>query len=381
MGRAKCFCAAWAALILFLLLGGRSAPVLGFAEEELGFVDPGGIYYPPTGNFPEGRISTVHDDLTFALAIAAGFSISDSHTLRIWNQLVDSETLPGAPISYTYGNAGFYEPPNPVLACLGKNHTKRLWPASRFDATAASVTSRFGPYSPFFHFAHLSGSDLQALRDWAWGRRDTLVGYEAFAWGRVTDLTLMQGLQNGGCFITRTAIISMPMPAGSLEAFAIYLHSLGDAYSHADCLAALESATPPVPWGTHTVPALGDDSVYPCDYNPANPKNDDAHGREFGSTYGDAQRTIQAAKAIYAELSARSLLREGGYVPLPLSTTLAVSGTQTTLEGAIAHWATDRNYDDPIYRRQYVASLSEAVQALPRTKIGRLYLPVITRRE
>jgi len=40
---------------------------------------------------------------------------------------------------------------------------------------------------------------------------------EAYAWGRLTDFTLMQAVQNGGCIITRTATISMPVPAGSLE--------------------------------------------------------------------------------------------------------------------------------------------------------------------
>ncbi|RME81202.1 MAG: hypothetical protein D6775_14235 [Caldilineae bacterium] len=298
--------------------------VWGFAEEELGFRDRDGTTYPPTGAFPEGRISTVHDDLTYALAIAAGFTITDSHTLRIWDQLVDSEVLPSTPISYTYGNAGFYDPPNPLVACIGKNHARQIWPTGHFDPATSAVTSRFGPYSPFFHFPHLNGADLNALRAWAWGETDTLVGYEAYAWGRWSDFTLMQAVQNNGCVITRTVTISMPVPAGSLEAFATYLHTLGDAYSHADCLSALAAQTPPAPWGTHTVPALGDPSLYACDYNPTSPQNDDAHGREFGSVYTDTERTIAAARAIYAELSARSLAREGVYVPLALTTTLRV---------------------------------------------------------
>jgi len=123
----------------------------------------------------------------------------------------------------------------------------------------------------------------------------------------------------------------MPVPAGSLEAFATYLHSLGGAYSHADCMDALAAHTPFAPWGTHTVPALGDTSIYACDYNPAHPQNDDAHGREFGGIYTNTQRTIATARAIYTELSARSLSREGVYVPLPLTTPLTVSGAETTL--------------------------------------------------
>lgn len=358
--------------LAFLLLGG-TATVFGFAEEELGFVDRDGTVYPPSGNFPANRISTVHDDLTLALALAGGFSLTDSHTLRIWNQLVDSEVLPGNPISYTYGNAGFYEPPQPEASCPNK----RIWPTNSFDPATAGVTSRFGPYSPFFHYPHLDGADLQALREWGWGQSESLVGYEAYAWGRPLDFTLMQAVQNNGCIITRTVAISMPVAAGSLEAFATYLHSLADAYSHEDCLTALTTAIPPAPWGTHTVLALGDTSIPACDYNPTNPQNDDAHGREFGQVYSDTQRTIAAARAVYAELSARSRWREGLYVPLPLTITLTVSGAETTLDGAIVHFVTDQPYNQPNYRREYATSLAEAVQAEQRQLIRRVYLPLL----
>ncbi|HHH40679.1 MAG TPA: hypothetical protein ENK56_01580, partial [Chloroflexi bacterium] len=91
----------YAVVALGLCLAVGAVSVWGFAEEELGFRDRDGTYYPPTGDFPEGRISTVHDDLTLALAIAAGFTITDSHTLRIWDQLVDSEVLPSTSVSYT----------------------------------------------------------------------------------------------------------------------------------------------------------------------------------------------------------------------------------------------------------------------------------------
>jgi len=252
-------------LSVCLFLTSGTGRVGAFAEEDLGFRDPDGTYYPPSGNFPDERVSTVHDDLTFALAIAAGFTVTDSHTLRIWDQLVDSEVLPGASTSYSYGNAGFYAPPNPLVACVGKNHARQIWPTGEFDSATSAVTSRFGPYSPFFHFPHLDGADLRALREWAWGRTSTLEGYEAYAWGRVTDFTLMQAVQNNGCIITRSVTIQMPVLAGSLKAFATYLHSLGDAYSHADCLEALAAQTPPAPWGTHTVPLLGDASIYACD--------------------------------------------------------------------------------------------------------------------
>ncbi len=359
------------AFVIFLILG--SVTVWGFAEEEVGFRDRDGTYYPPVGDFPNGRISTVHDDLTLALAVAAGFSITDSQTLRIWDQLVDAEMLPSAPMSYTYGNAGFYAPPNPAIACVGKNRARRIWPPEHFDRDTAAVTSRFGPYSPFFHFPHRNGSELRALRDWAWGNTSSLVGYEAYAWGQMTDFTLMQAVEHNGCVITRTVTISMPVPAGSLKAFATYLHTLADAYSHADCMDALGAHTPPAPWGTHTIPALGDESIYACDYNPTHPRDDDAHGREFGSVYTDTWHTIAAARAIYQELTTRSILREGVYVPLPLTTRLTVAGTEMTLDDWLIHFVTEWPYSEPARRREHVDNLLQALRSVPREPIPRTH--------
>ena len=226
-------------LIALLVLDG-AAIIWAFAEEPLGFRDIDNHYYDPASGYPE--ISTVHDDLTFAMALAAGFSTADSHTLRIWNQLVDSEALPSSVVSYTFGNAGFYTPPDDNSLCSPGTHTQKVWPTSGFDASTSSVTSRFGPYSPFFHFPRLDGWEIKSLHDWAWGITSTLSGYEAYAWGQVGVKTAFQAMKPGdGCAITRTAAISMPVQAGSLKAFATYLHSLGDSYSHAACMTALSN--------------------------------------------------------------------------------------------------------------------------------------------
>ncbi|MGC9399239.1 MAG: hypothetical protein ACP5HM_08885 [Anaerolineae bacterium] len=95
--------------------------------------------------------------------------------------------------------------------------------------------------------------------------------------------------------------------------------------------------------------------------------------------YPDTQRTITAARAIYAELSARNLAHEGVYVPLPLTTTLTVSSTETTLDGAIIHFVTAWDYDEPAFRREYVDGLVEALLSQPRTLIERVYLPFVLR--
>jgi hypothetical protein len=235
-----------------------------------------------------GKVSTIHDDLTYALALAAGFDITDSITLQIWNQLVDSEQLgPGAAVSYTNcGGGAFYPTPDPSVVCpSGPNCTHAIWPQwSRMTESSTCVTSRYGPYSPFFHFPHRSGPlqarDIGALHDWAWGITNTLTAYEVYAWRRPLSLTAMQTNYR----YTRTAVITTGMAAGSLEAFATYQHSLADAYSHQDCVAAMDALG--MPWATHTITQFGDPSVPACNYNPLNYSSTDVHGEFF--TYTDS---------------------------------------------------------------------------------------------
>ena len=66
-------------------------------------------------------------------------------------------------------------------------------------------------------------------------------------------------------------------------------------------------------------------------------------------------------------------------MPLPLTTTLTVSGTQTTLDGAIVHFVTAWEYDKPAQRRAYADSLVEALLTLSRASVKRLYLPLALR--
>ncbi|HIC89774.1 MAG TPA: hypothetical protein EYP04_10295 [Anaerolineae bacterium] len=109
------------------------------------------------------------------------------------------------------------------------------------------VTSRFGPYSPFFHFPHNNEHDVGALHDWGWGLTDSLVAYEAYTWGGPAELTVMQA----PCLYTRTAVITTGIQVGSSEAFATYLHSLADYYSHRECIALMDNLR--MPWATHTL--------------------------------------------------------------------------------------------------------------------------------
>jgi hypothetical protein len=358
-------------LVLAALLGLLAGVTLvwAFAEEPLGFRDPNTNV---TYSAPE--ISTIHDDLTYVLALAAGYSITDAKTLQIWDQLVDSEALPGAVVSYTNGGGAFYPAPDPDSICVAKPHANVIWPLNNRMVVSTSVSSRYGPYSPYFHFPHLSGPyanrDIGALHDWAWGITNTLVAYEAYAWGGPLELTVMQA----SCLYTRMAVITTPIQPGSLEAFATYLHSLGDGYSHRDCIAAMDALGKP--WATHTTPAdlaAGID-VPACFYKPNDPTSTDVHGREF-FTYTDSLRTDAAIRAIYGELVARSLQREGLYFPIGLDT--PISGAQTlsdTLSIFVHQW----DYDHPTERRNYADQLAVAVQAR-RQAMNHVYLPVIVR--
>ena len=336
--------------------------VCAFAEEPIHFRDP---YTGQTGEDWE-EISTIHNDLTYALALAAGFSITDSITLQVWNQLVDSEQIgPGDAISYTNCTGGaFYPAPDPDDVCGLKPHSHDIWPmwGSMQDETSC-VTSRFGPYSPFFHFPHHNDRDLGALHDWAWGLTDTLTAYEAYAWGGPAEFTVMQA----SCLYTRTVVITTSIQAGSLEAFATYLHSLADTYSHQECIVLMDSLG--MPWATHTL------AGYPaCNYNPANPQPDDVHGREF-YTHTDSLRTDAAIQHVYSELVARSVQREGQYPPISLNT--PISGSQT-LSDLLYTFVHEWDFEHPTERRSQADRIANAVLA-QRVPIRRIYLPLVVK--
>jgi hypothetical protein len=349
------------AVSVTFILGSTLA--LAFAEEPLLFRDP------YTGELTDEEVSTIHNDLTYALALAAGFSISDSITLQVCNQLVDSEQLgPAEAISYTNCIGSFPDPPDPDIVCQGIPHNHAIWPRwdDMLDADTC-VTSRFGPFSPFFHFPHNTAEELGALHDWAWGITNDLVGYEAYAWGLPADLTVMQAR----CLYTRTAIIDAGIDAGSLEAFGSYLHVLADYYSHRECLAAMDELG--MPWATHTTPPL-DESVPACDYHPRNPTADDVHGREF-YTYTDSLRTDEAVLHVYDELVTRSLQREGEYAPIHLDT--VISGTDT-LRDVLYTFVHQWDFNQAAERRAWLDGLVERILA-SRRLVRQITLPFLVK--
>ncbi|MGD2205564.1 MAG: hypothetical protein PVH17_02185 [Anaerolineae bacterium] len=350
----------WGALAAVLLALCVSAGLVSsFAEEPLPFRDP------YTGQTTDEEVSSVHYDLTYALALAAGFSVSDSITLQLWDQLVDTEQIGlGEAVSYTNCTGGaFYAPPHPAhQGVCDQFYAQVAWPRWHdMKDPDTCVASRFGPYSPFFHFPHDDDQELGALHDWAWGLTDTLVAYEAYAWG---GSTVMQA----ECYYTRTAVITTGIEAGSLEAFATYLHSLADYYSHRECLAAMDDLG--MPWATHTLTGVPE-----CNYNPYSPQPDDVHGREF-YTYTDALRTDVAIRHVYTELSARSEQGEGIHLPLNLEAPL--SGTQT-LSDMLAVFVHGWPFDQPEARRAQADRIAGAVLATRQPLLYHVYLPLIVR--
>ncbi|MDQ1301803.1 MAG: Abhydrolase 3 protein [Chloroflexota bacterium] len=355
---------ALSAVTLLALFAGAIL-VLAFAEEPLPFRDP------VSGELTDEEVSTIHDDLTYVLALAAGFSISDSITLQIWDQLTDSEALgPGAVVSYTNGGGAFYPAPDPDVVCAGKIHSKILWPRAGDIVISTSVTTRFGVYSPFFHFPRQTPAELGALHDWGWGAANTLIGYEAYAWGGPASATVM----GASCLYTRSAVITAPMAAGSLEAFATYLHALADSHSHLACITAMDALGRP--WATHTTPPI-DQSVPACDYHPHTPQAADVHGREF-YTHTDALRTDAAILAIYGELTARSMAREGRFRPFGLDEPLAGMAGSPTLSQTLAAFVHTWEFDAATQRRAYADQIAAAVLA-QRQGRWRIYLPVLVR--
>jgi hypothetical protein len=169
------------ALAVLLALAASVTLVWAFAEEPLQFRDP------DTGQLTGDEVSSLHDDLTYVLALAAGFSISDSRTLQVYDQLVDSEQIVNPVLGISYSNCGggaFYPPPEAAEVCGSqcapfKPCGNQIWPTG--NVATGCVTSRYGVYSPFFHFPHQNVQEVGALHDWGWGLTTTLRAYEAYA--------------------------------------------------------------------------------------------------------------------------------------------------------------------------------------------------------
>jgi hypothetical protein len=380
------------ALVLVILLTAVAFSLAGaYAEEPIPFRDP----YTGQVN-PELELSTIHFDLTYVMALAAGFSEDDSRTLMIWDQLVDSNVLSAANTSYTNCFGTF---PDAITTdrCATPPYNKDdklFWPnwttyekelgLSR-ESGKSCVTSRYGPFEGFFHFPHrflpddpTRGSDpkhyapeMQALWKWGWGEAQELKGYQGFVWGpNMGDAT---GFFGRTCMLTEPVTIDTGIEPGSLQAFATYIHSLADSYSHERCQEKTDDLG--WLWPTHTVPSPPEPEnwprIYECNYAPTGLLQnirDSHHGREFGTKWpDDSGRTKQAVAAVYNELVARSNQKseEGIYQPLDLDTPLTGKGRfhKLTLGEALDYYVEQWNFDEPQARRDYADQLAKLILA------------------
>lgn len=186
-----------------------------------------------------------------------------------------------------------------------------LWnpqaPAGAWNPALGCFSQRFSPWSPLFHFPEKK--DLEVLREFA-TQSTPLEARAAYAYGPAGST-----MWTSSCSVRTTG----PVPTGkvtpgSLEAFGMYLHSLGDFNSHQMCrdswAGQLKAKNKPKPnWYFHTpgpgVLPANTVGVENCGFND--------HAFEFGCA--DSKRraaflgnTVNGSERVYEallELSAR----------------------------------------------------------------------------
>jgi hypothetical protein len=365
-----------AAVGLAILLSAVAVSLVGaYAEEPIPWRDP--VTHRVDNSV---EVSTIHTDITYVLALAAGFSQADSRTLTIWDQLVDTNLISTKDGTFT-NCTGTFPPKITHELCKTPQAGDTLywpnWSNPSWDALPpqkrgkSCVTSRYGPFEGFFHFPHRDGGpEVAALKAWAWGDKKDLIGYEGYVWGPPMSAAVPNGMtpETGffgyTCFYTKSVKIDTGIRPGSLQAFGTYLHSLADSYSHQECQQKTDALG--WAWPTHTSPYRKPD-IYECNYAPngyLQNISDSHHGREFGTNWpDDSGRTDKAIRAVYGELVERSRQREGVYKPLDLNTRLKGKFHNLTLDQALYNFVHEWNFDQPEARRDYADQLATAILA------------------
>ncbi len=374
-----------AIILVFILL--KTASFVGaWAEEDTGqnaieYFDPQDYPTPVAARTTyTPNVSSIHFDLVGALAIAAGFSVTDAATMQAYSQGTDSGNLPGANPVYTFTADPANYPPAPPITSVP---TSALCPSPATTAPTVTLgatdimtengntievfTSRFGPYGTFFHEPHNRADELGAIQDWATGQTDVLTAVVTFGYSSTAKYD-WQGIANiyetTPCFVTDTARVDTGnITAGSVAAFGIYLHSLGDNWSHQECLSATEALG--WPFAAHVQVDGQDDPFWPCRWT--------SHHQEFGKpdTFPESNRTftgtVEVYKALYtyALQSERTLYRpisltaEGGHILNTLYDFVHNTGsfsvprpnqpTRRELADELRTWALQTRQDNPAY--------------------------------
>ena len=271
-------------------------------DEETGlhFYDP---YVIPRVEYSDTEVSSVHFDLVGALAVAAGFSVTDAATIQLYSQLTDSGWITGSQV-YSFTATSF-----PSAPSLSSVMTTTYCPSPATTAPTLTMgmttdvecpgcfTSRWGPYNIFFHLPHDRPHELGAIRAWAFGDTPTLSGVATFGYSSTVPFDwygLVNIYDTTSCFVTETvAVDTGGISAGSLESLGIYLHSLGDYWSHQECIEAADAEGKP--FAAHVAVTGPRDPLWPCRWL--------MHSAEFGHT-PDSDRTFSGTLAVYQEMVA-----------------------------------------------------------------------------
>lgn len=297
-------------LLVAALFSLTLATALAWDEENLPFYDPLNPSYPING---EESVSSIHFDLVGALAIAAGFSEQDAATIQLYSQMTDPGTFTAGGASYAFDadpTAFPMAPPlsqaTPSAACPDPQHTVEevTMGGTGLIECPGCFTSRWGPYNIFFHFPHYDrAEELGALESWAMGERGDLAaiatfGYSStvpFTWTPVYTIANVANIYEAtACFITQTvpAANTGSIHSGSVQALGVYLHSLGDAWSHRECIEAADAQGEP--FGAHVTVKGPEDPLWACGWL--------MHEVEFGGDHSDSSRTYSGTLAVYTAL-------------------------------------------------------------------------------
>lgn len=351
--------------------------VRAWSEENIDYFDPLDYRSISQRDYVSPTVSSIHFDLVGALAIAAGFSITDAATIQAYSQATDSGPLPEENPVYDFDADPIGYPTAPAISTVV---TSTICPSP--STTAATVTmgsadfdmmicpecftDRFGPYGVFFHMPHDSADELGAIHEWAWNITDTLIGKVTYGYSSTANFN-WRGIANvyetTPCFVQETYPVDTgSIQAGSIEALGIYLHSLGDYWSHRDCIAATDAQD--LPFAAHVTVSGSDDPLWACRWID--------HSFEFGNPddFPESNRTFSGTLALYdamvdfAQESNRVLYRsiplhaEDNHIYDTLYTFVHTSTTpqpdeRRVIADELRNWALDIREDEPAYWRPW----------------------------
>ncbi|NOX62077.1 MAG: hypothetical protein GXP42_09055 [Chloroflexi bacterium] len=370
------------AVFLFLALGVigflPNTQVLAWSEESLDYFDPLDSRSLDERDYVSPNVSSIHFDLVGALAIAAGFDVTDAAIIQAYSEATDAGPLPEENPVYTFDADPANYPEAPPITHVSRSE---ICPSPETTAPTVTMgsanfdmmecpgcfTDRFGPYGVFFHMPHNSADELVAIHDWAWGLTNTLLGKVTFGYSSTAQFD-WQGTANvyetTPCFVQEYHVVDTgSIEPGSLQALGIYLHSLGDSWSHNDCLAAADALD--LPFAAHVTVTGATDPLWDCRWTH--------HTVEFGDAtrFPDSSRTFSGVIALYealidfAQQSERPIYR-----PIPLTaeenriydaldafvhaSTFLRPGPRRVIADELRRWAQETRETNPLYARERV---------------------------